>query len=249
MTTKTQITYGNSAKINKGDFNQEGPLYSAQTVFEGEEEVNEADEFMRLKGIVDPLLAQHIKESTLDLSHVRIREKDDKKYPSVTSIISPDPLPASISPEYGIRGKESEAIFKHWIATGEIRAPEVELKQLSYDAIQIKPFIEKFGEHLQFGDSSVAKTLYHEKHLFSGECDLFRVQIKDRPFLIDIKTGQFKYEQLIAYKKCEGTPDDVGLAFFDLKNCKIVFLKEEKEQYYWERFLIKRGRFFERFGV
>ena len=115
-----EVVYSNSMKINKGNYNQEAPFLSSKSIItlpdqstpEQVESVYKA-EFERLQGIVDPILQGEYGKRRVDLENVRIREKDGKKYPSVTSILNPDGMSKKIKnlEQYSARGNEADRIF------------------------------------------------------------------------------------------------------------------------------------------
>jgi len=255
MKKTIEVVYANSFKINKGNYEQEAPLYSAKTILEfngtsvHDDEFKqdiEKTEYKRLRSIVDPLLHAQVAQAKCDLSGVRIRERDGKRYPSVTSILSPDS--PSIDPEYAIRGLAIEEIMRQKFKTDKWLGPINKLKKIKYDEIKYKEWWEKYKHSLRFQELD-AQEVYNTRLKYSGEIDLICF-IDDIPTIVDIKTGGWGWPQLIAYAQC----DDMNfkqVAIFDLKKCEMPILKlgDRKSKDAWERFLVKRGCFEQRFGI
>lgn len=251
MTQKkvVEICYSNSMKINRANYEQEAPFYSAKTIIEENGQVvDEAAEYGRLRGIIDPLLEAQYRASKAEMAGVRIRLKDGKKYPSVTSILSPDGLPTQIDKDYGVRGNEIHRLINLFITEGKWYTPSEPLAKLTYEQIPYQEFFTKFKDRINLTKSSLNIEVFHDKHLYSGEIDAMGF-VDDLLCLIDFKTGSWDWTQLVAYYKAY--PEAKMLAIFDLKNLKLetLNLKDVKCPEYWEKFLVKRGEFRARFGV
>jgi len=85
---QVEIVYSNSMKINRGNYEQEAPFYSAKSIMTIPDGVKAEDvtmisnaEYERLKAIVEPLLQADYNAKRTDLANIRFREKDGKKYP------------------------------------------------------------------------------------------------------------------------------------------------------------------------
>ena len=243
MKKKIEICYSRSIKINTGNYQQESPMYSAKTILESEKDDGiETAEFNRLKTIVDPLLLADYQAARKDAGHLRIRVKDGKKYPSVTSIINPDVL--KIDPAYALRGTEIHRLINVFIDSGgkTWEEPKVDIAPLKYEDIKYKEWFEKGYINLKRSTYEQNKVFYNEEYMFSGEVDL----IEDGKFLYEFKTGSWKVEQLGAYAVSLGIAD---ACIVDLKHAKMMGLSTEKTQLAFERFLVLRGKFAQRFGV
>lgn len=233
-------------KINRGNYEQEAPFYSAKVVLD-DEKVDETAEFNRLRGLIDPLLIQQFQDSKIDLSKVRIRVKDGKQYPSATSIINPDEF--KVDPEYGVRGTEIHKIVYDYLRTGKWREPSIPLKRLKYEDIPYKKFFEIHGDRIKIPAKEVGPMeVFNERFKYSGEIDQWG-HVDGHPSLIDFKTGAWKWLQVVAYGRCVEAPH--GYAIFDLKKCELKTLAQGHKDIgkYWENFLVKRGVFLSRFGV
>lgn len=251
-----EVVYSNSMKINKGNYNQEAPFLSSKSVLtlpdqstpEQVESVYKAH-FEQLQGIVDPILQAEYDKRRVDLENVRIREKDGKKYPSVTSILNPDGMSGKIKniQQYAERGNEADKHFKQLMTVGT--EPELDKSKFpdlpwEYD---IKGFIKsnKILKKLEMPLWKADVEVFNEEYMYSGEIDL----LFDNNLVLDVKTGAYKWEQLIAYAKCN--PDWRAVQVADLKNNKLLGynVSDPEMQKAWEKFLILRGEFKCRFGI
>ena len=245
-----EVVYGNSLTINRSNYENEKPLYSAKSlVTVADNEVfDERAEYQRLRGIIDPLVEEHYNRSRVDIAKVRIRTKDGKRYPSVTSIMSPKPF--DCDPEYAIRGSELHRVINKWIASDKWEEPKEPLSKLKYEDIKYKEFFEENKKRIDFINCAVELEIFHEEHLYSGEVDLI-CSVDGIKTLADIKTGQWKWEQLVAYYKALPELKIKQLAIFDLKKNKLETLQltDNKAKGAWENFLKMRGAFQQIYGV
>jgi hypothetical protein len=251
-----EVVYSNSMKINKGNYEQENPFYSAKTVLTLPEQTEWKDmetaykaNYEQLKAIVEPLLQADYNAKRTDLANVRIREKDGKKYPSVTSILNPDGMSKKIKnlEQYSARGNEADRIFKDLMTTGvtkEVDKSKFPDLEWTYD---IKEFIKsnKLLKKLEMPLWKKDIEVFNEEWMYSGEIDL----LFDDNLIFDIKTGAYKWEQLVAYAKCN--PNWRAVQIADLKDSKVVGhnIVDPEMQKAWENFLVKRGEFKCRFGI
>lgn len=246
-----EVCYSNSMKINRGAYEQEAPFYSAKTIIEENgTPVDEVAEYGRLRSIIDPLLTAQYQEAKLDMSGLRIRIKDGKKFVSVSSILHPDGIPKNIDPDYAVRGTEIHRIFNRWILEGVWDSPAVPLSKLTYESIPYQEFTVKFKDRFSVKDAILNLEVYNLKHLYSGELDAL-LTVDGLLSLVDFKTGSWSWEQLVAYYKALANKEVKQLVIFDLKNLnlEVMALNDPKCVQYWESFLIKRGVIQGRFGV
>jgi len=249
-----EVCYSNTIAINKGNYENEKPFYSGKTVLEVEDDPNAIEmayraHFEQLKGIVEPLIQADYNKKRTDLANVRIRVKDGKKYPSVTSILNPDGISTKIKnlDKYIIRGNNADEAFKA-VMTGT-RIPEIDESKfapLTWDW-DIKAFIKehKLLKTLEIPLWTANVEVFNEEYQYSGEIDL----LKEDCLIVDIKTGAWKWEQQIAYAKCKPSVKKIAIA--DLKENKYteVGINEPLICKAWEKFIYKRGVFFSRFGL
>lgn len=247
----TEVCYSNSMKINRGAYEQEAPFYSAKTIIEENgTPVDEVAEYARLRNIIDPLLIAQYQEAKLDMSGLRIRIKDGKKFVSVSSILHPDGIPKNIDPDYAVRGTEIHRIFNHWILKQEWLSPAAPLSKLTYESIPYQEFAAKFKDRFSVEGAVLNLEVYHPKYLYSGELDGL-LKVDGIPSLVDLKTGSWTWEQLVAYYKALASKEIKQLVIFDLKNLalEVMAVNDPKCVQYWESFLIKRGVIQGRFGI
>ena len=242
-----EICYSNSFKINKGNYEQEAPFYSQKVVIESLEEIDVKAEYAKLRSVVDELASAQYQASKLDQSGLRIRVKDGKKYVSVTSILGGGKKYDG-DPEYGTRGTEIHRLVNVYAQTGEWEEPKAILTKLSYDDIKYKEFFEKNKERINFGMFECEIEVFNDTHLYSGEVDII-CDVDGIITLADIKTGAWKWEQLVAYYKAIGRANIKQLAIFDLKKGRLETLPTKDGVPYWESFLKKRGALEAIFGV
>ena len=253
-----EVTYANSMKINKGNYEQEAPLYSAKSIieidFSQEDDPKDLpkidweravwdNEYAKLKQVVDPLLLAHYQAARKDSGHLRIRVKDGKKYPSVTSIINPDEL--KIDPTFGLRGTEIHRLINVFIdSEGKTwEEPKVDIDPLKYEDIKYKEWFEQHGFNFSKSKFEQNRVFYNEQYMFSGEIDLLLNDV----YLYEFKTGSWKIEQLAAYWKSLNIAESAVIV--DLKKARTIEFQPNQLVQYWEKFLILRGKFLQRFGI
>ena len=251
MKRTIEIVYARSLKLNRGNYQQDAPMWSEKMCIElnghTEEEVAqiEKEEYQKLKDRIDERALGEWNRTALELSGLRVRVKDGIKFPSVTSILKPEPYTGN--PEYGTRGTEIHRICNKFIKDGTWEEPKVKLEKVSFDQIPYKEFFAKHKERLDFTKHKTNIEVFNDKWLYSGEIDLI-CRVDKKWTLVDLKTGGWDWPQLVAYLKC-GSGKIEQLAVFDLKTWALEVLPLADIGEYWENFLWMRGRFKERFGV
>jgi hypothetical protein len=252
-----EITYSRSTKINKGNYEQDSPMFSAKEIIQvNGEPFSYHEEYSRLRSQVDPLIEGYMNEWNQKLAKIRTRIKDGKKYISVTSVLCPDGLPEQVkTKEFGMvpmvkysdRGTELHRLWDVWRETGKIEKPAVDVTPLRYDDVDLKRFIDthkdRIGKRL-----SPKIEVFNDTHLYSGELDELSV-VDGLNTLVDLKTGSWKWEQHTAYFKCPLPVKIEQFAVFDFKNNKIELLPVKDAVSYWENFLKLRGAITARFGI
>lgn len=252
-----EVVYSNSMKINRGNYEQLSPFYSGKTVISLPDGVSDPEHaesvyranYAQIQGIIDPLLEADYNKCRTDLANIRIREKDGKKYPSVTSILNPDGMSSKIKniAQYGARGDEADKHFKQLMTVGT--EPELDKSKFpdlewNYD---IKGFIKnnKILKKLELPLWKADVEVFNEEYMYSGEIDLLKEDI----LILDVKTGAWKWEQQIAYAKCLPSVQLVAIA--DLKENKYIELPITAPEITkaWEKFIYRRGEFKARFGL
>lgn len=251
-----EIVYSNSMKINKGNYEQEAPFYSLKSIIEVRDpkEVESVcnSEYARLQAIVEPLLEADYNKNRTDLANIRIREKNGKKYPSVTSILNPDGMSNKIKnlEQYTQRGNEVDRVFKALMLGTKYKAIDyslfADLPEEKWEE-KIKAFIieNKILKKLERPLWKKDVEVFNDEWMYSGEIDL----LKENYLILDVKSGAWKWEQQIAYAKC--IPSITHVAIADLKNNKYLELSINDPCIIraWENFIYKRGQFFSRFNL
>lgn len=238
---------------------------------EPEEGENVEECFARLKQALHFQFDMTANQAKIDLiekqyQNIRFREKDGKKYPSVTSItdfdkdwkISDDELL-----QYGARGNIVHALIEHYIKSGEWVDVE-KLPQIKEDIIIVakgslglkwtdcthQKFFEQFGKDFEF--DKIEKEVYNDTHLYSGRYDA-KGKYKGIPSIIDFKSGSsYHHKQLAAYAVCE---EGIG----QLVICPVGCTKNksgvnkpsvsENIKDNFKMFLKDRAKFRQRFGI
>lgn len=258
MQRSVEIHYGRTFTANKGNYENDKPMWNEKIMlsFNGESPAEVAEiqnrEYEEMKKRVDERANAEWEKYRLQFSGLRVREKDGKKYPSVTSIISPEPYTGN--PEYGTRGTELHRLIDQFINTGKWQEPQVKLQTLSFDDIKYKEFFTQYGPKIKsIKGSFTSLEVFNEKFLYSGEIDRL-LMVNDIPSLVDYKTGGWKWMQLVAYWKA--LPKNIQekikqLSVFDLKKgvLETLSVTDEKFTSEWENFLVKRGEIKSRFSL
>jgi hypothetical protein len=244
-----EVVYSNSMKINRGNYEQEAPFYSIKSIIEVDsskdiESVSTA-EYEQLQAIIEPLLKSDYDKKRTDLVNVRIREKDGKQYPSVTSIIKPDGLYKGIKnlEAYKERGNQLDKIVKNYLLKDKLYKPrEDKFEPLKWE-YDVEGFIKEYGlDEMDRKDVQTDVEVFNDEYMYSGEIDILY-----RDTIIDVKSGRFDFIQVAAYGKC--IPTAKNLEIWDFKTGKIVSLPINECIKEWEQFLVKRGEFKARFGI
>ena len=239
----TEICYANNITVNRGNYENEKPFWSAKTILQGE--CDENTEFARLKAIIDPIATKAYKDAKIDLNGLRIRLKDNKRYPSVTSIIQPDPIVGIKNLEqYALRGSYFHERFNAYIGSIKTEVLQPDISPLKFEDIKFGEFMERFlskiGKPIELN-----KEVFNGKHMYSGEIDYLGA-VDNKLTLADIKTGSWKVEQLSAYAECLEVEQ---VCIFDLKTPTIHFISKDALNDGWESFLKLRGAVLNRFGI
>ena len=257
-----EINYGNKATINTGNYENLSPMYNIKCIMETERGVDLEKEFAALRNIVDKELKHSVdmvRQELLikSLKHIRFYEKDGKKYPSVTSIINPDPIEGIPNFELcGLRGTILHRWFEEYLTTGKT---ECYISDAEKEQLAIIGGVEGFdfswvmdNRDFEFDKSEVE--VYNDTELYAGRYDgdgLFQ----GKTALFDLKSGDLSkkriekaFIQLSAYAKC--LPDIKELVVIPChpKAKKIPPTTTEIDKYY-AMFKQKRTEFKERFGI
>lgn len=244
-----EITYSKSIKINRGNYEQEAPMFSCKSILTNPTQEEELSEYKRLQQIIDPMLEAQYDLKRTDLANVRIRVREGKKFPSVNSVLCPEGLPKSIKnlAQYCERGNQLDRIVKTYLTTGVQREPKVEdFSPLPWE-YDVPKFLtdNKLFDKEQMGLWKQDIEVFNTDLVYSGEIDL----LYNDKVVLDVKSGQWDWSQLIAYAKC--LKDISHVAILDFKNNKFIKLPITHPTIVeaWEHFIYRRGEFKARFGI
>ena len=186
MKKTIEINYGNSITINRSNYENEKPMWHEKITMEvdGNIEDVEREEFSRLKQSIDSRVNEAWLSSRQIPEHIRIREFEGQKYPSVNSILKPEKF--ECHPDYAVRGTEIERIVRTFLKTGVWIEPEKQLSKIKYSDIKHKETIAKYKS--LFADvTDYNVTCYNKKLRYSGECDAIgKLRISNVRDIIDV---------------------------------------------------------------
>jgi hypothetical protein len=242
-----ELCYSNSITINRGNYENEKPFYSQKVVIESEEDIDSVAEYAKIRAIIDPMCVEQFNATKVEASGIRVRTKDGKKYPSVTSILSGG-KPYTGDPEYGTRGTEIHRLINHYANKFEWLVPKEPLKNIKYEDIKYQEFFQTFEKQIDFTAHKSEIEVFSDEHLYSGEVDVVCL-VDGIKTLGDYKSGSWKWEQIVAYYKALGDKSIKQLAVFDLKKQKLETLKLVEAVPYWENFLKLRGELRGKLGI
>jgi len=219
------------------------------------------------------ILRNKVKADALQrqMSKARIREKDNKQYVSVTTITSWDKnffMKDGELLQHAARGKLIDKLVEHWFEKQvwlelkelvkqypELRADAAIMWQgnlkLRLDTLTHEKFFEKYGE--DFKIEKAKPVIFNEEHMYSGEPD-FIGYFKDIRSIIDVKSGDFDWEQLAAYAKGDDVGDIEQLVIIPVgettNDCGYMKPKVNKEiDAEFKKFIQMRNKFKENFGI
>lgn len=268
-----------SAKIPVADYESYSPYYSIKETWNSPIDMEERTTFLQtfLRGQLDSdykkVLIERIEKSK---DTIRFYEVGNTKYPSVTSIISPDGIDYDpmLLTQYAARGtivhKQIEVYLKtkQWMEPEDIPEVQAEVEivtkgslQLEWNDCKFLAFEKKFGERFTF--DSIEGELFNHLYRYAGRYDCIGT-LDQKKAVIDFKTAS-NYErgnvekymmQLSAYAKAyeEKMGEKIETLVIIPLNPKnkagyggpIVTDKIDK---YFHKFLEKRRMFEKLYGV
>lgn len=198
-------------------------------------------------------------------ANIRFREKNGKKYPSVTSILGWDKdwhITDDELRQYASRGTIMDAMMTEFFTTGrwidptQIQSLREEVSilmsgslMLTWEQCSHKAFMAKYQEKIEALDFH--GTVFNDEALYSGEWDILG-RYDGIKSIMDIKHGQWDMRQLAAYAICEKDikqlvvlpvgPTDNKSGYKRPVVCDTI----QKE---YEEFLKARAKFKKRFGI
>lgn len=269
MKRTIEQTYSNKATINTGNYENLSPMYALKQIIEIEdgdivEKGFEQKEFAEMKRIVDTELQKSIsevkdKEKIEALKNIRFYEKDGKKYPSVTSIISMGEKPDVPNIElYGLRGELLHKMMSMYIKDGTLytKVDEETKSKLTIiggidEHIKCLTYVVE-DERAVFDKSE--QEVFNDEHLFAGRYDA-NGNFDKQPSVFDFKTGTPNKErqeealvQLSAYAKCLRGIKCLVVYPINPKSKQEPIVTNDIDKYF-SLFLQKRKAFKDKFGV
>lgn len=246
-----EIKYWKAAKVPTVQYGSEDVCITLTSDVPAEE-VQKT--YSDMKNFVDERIAEQVNAIGNKLSSNDYREKDGKRYPRVSKILSPDPINIPNIEKYALRGSAYHEIGNTVLLGGDYDraftevSAKYDISPIKWTDIKAKEFFEKFGKDIVVKELNVE--VFNEKHLYSGEIDFVGTYL-GCPCIADFKTGTWKLEQLVAYAKTKKEYSEYDLIIFDLKNAKVeAFAHHEPPvQEAWEKFIFLRGKFHERFKI
>jgi len=242
---KTEVTYWRSAKVPTVAYGARDICLTMKSIAcAGQED----EVYQRMKSFVDERVEAQANQIANSTEGLRIREKNGKRFPSVTSIITPDKPQIPNLEKYGIKGTYYHEVCNN-ILLGKKEGPvKPDIAPLKYD-IDIKGFFEEHGSKFE-KEFQLNVEVFNEKHIYSGEIDYLGFY-DGKLTLGDFKTGTWKLEQISSYEQAVKNLKVEQLAIFDLKNCKVLTwdINDQEIVNAWERFIFLRGMFKQRFQL
>jgi hypothetical protein len=218
MKTK-EISVGLSGVISTASWENLRPSFNI--VAELEEGETDEECFAKLRGTLRAQFEMEANRAKTDLiekqySNIRFREKDGKKFPSVTSILDWDKTWRVTQDElnqYAARGTIVHKLIEIYYKTGEWKIP-VEIDELKEEVAILlggslgfswtdcthELFIEKYGDKIKV--EKTEQIVFNDEILYSGQYDL-KGSYDNVSAIIDFKTGAYDMRQLAAYAVCE----------------------------------------------
>ena len=260
-----ELNYGNKATINTGNYENLSPMFNIKTIVETNgEAIDIKAEFETMKKLVEEQLNQAIqevkdKEKLKLLTNVRFYERDGKKYPSVTSIISMgEKLDIPNIDLYSLRGELLHKIPSQYIKEGVLYTKiEEDLKKKLLPIGGIDEHLKYLSyitedERMVFKNSEVE--VFNDEHLYAGRYDADGTFDKEISF-VDFKSGELNknrteeaFMQLAAYAKCHNDVKTIVIYPINHKSKKEPIVTNDIDKYF-SLFLVKREEFKKKFGI
>jgi len=198
-------------------------------------------------------------------ANIRFREKNGKKYPSVTSILGWDKdwhITDDELRQYASRGTIMDALISAFLSSGDWIDPtqipslreEVSVLMsgslmLTWEQCSHRAFMTKYRDKIQVDEFH--GTVFNDEALYSGEWDILGKYDGVRS-IMDIKHGQWDMRQLAAYAICELDIEQLVILPIGPTDNKCGYKKPivcDTIQKEFEEFLKARAKFKQRFGI
>lgn len=200
-----------------------------------------------------------------EYSNIRFYEKDNKKYPSVTSILNWDKQWRVTDDElrqYASRGTivgemvETFLRIEEWIDPTEypLLREDVSIlmsgsRMFTWEQCTHKAFCEKFGERIKV--EQCQGTVFNDEALYAGTYDILGIYDGVKS-IIDVKCGGYDMRQLAAYAICEKDVEQLVVLPVGPTDNKCGYKRPvvcDTIQKEFEEFLKVRAKFRARFGI
>lgn len=197
--------------------------------------------------------------------NIRFREKDGKKYPSVTSILDFDKdwyITQDELAQYAARGNIIHHLVYEYLKTGKWVEPlnVPELKEdisivmsgslgLNWKDCSHREFFEKHRQKMTVW--SHEQVVFNKEQFYCGQYDIEGLW-DGAPAILDIKSGVGQLPQLAAYAVCLKDIQRLVILKVGKTDNKCGYMKPvitDDIQGEFKKFLIERKKFRERFGV
>lgn len=198
-------------------------------------------------------------------ANIRFREKNGKKYPSVTSILGWDKdwhITDDELRQYASRGTIMDAMITAFLSTGDWFDPtqppslreDVSILMsgnlmLTWEQCSHKAFMAQYRKKIEA--EAFHGTVFNDEALYSGEWDILGKYDEIRS-IMDIKHGQFDMRQLAAYAICEKDIEQLVILPVGPTDNKCGYKRPvicDTIQKEFEEFLKARAKFKQRFGI
>ena len=201
--------------------------------------------------------------------HIRWYPRNNKKYPSVTSIIGYEDRYTKFGKftdeelsQYASRGNIIEALINAFIKNGKWQNPN-RMRSIKEDVAIIKDgslrfdlrecshkaFMDKFGDKIVVEEFQ--KVVYNDENIYAGTIDILGLYDGVKS-VIDIKCGVFDMRQLAAYAICLEDIKQLVILPVGPTDNKCGYKKPvicDNIQKEFKEFLKARAKFRKRFGI
>jgi len=276
-----EVAYSLGSKIPLGDYENINPIFSVKETLEleGKETFDKKACFKDFKRLLKGLIATEREEAKIDFIerlHSNIlfhtNPEDKRRYPSVTSIISPYGIPAKyVSPEdlnqHAALGKIVHHVIAHYLREMEWINPRsvIELqeeflildggtKDLRLEDVKYKEWFAKYCKDFNFNGSRIEQRFFNKEHFYTGQPDVIPCLYRGESCVLDFKSGSIdkaKFSrQIAAYSADDLTRKGViAVLKSDTKDGFSKPVVIDNLEYWFGRFLIDRAAFRKLFGV
>jgi len=264
-----EISVGLSGVISTASWENLRPSFTVTAELEENETMEEC--FSKLRETLRAQFELESNRARIDLiekqyGNIRFREKNGKKYPSVTSITDWDKdwrITDDELRQYAARGNVVHKLIEGYIETKRWLQPEAisELKEdliilatgslkLNWEDCSHQAFFKQFEKDFEWLEGE--QEVYNDEHLYSGQYDQL-AKYKGRLAIIDFKSGSsYSHKQTSAYAVCKEKIELLIICPVGPTTNKVGYKKPditEDIKGNFKAFLKDRSRFHQRFGI